>query len=73
MVYRQERADGDSWYERAAAGGFAMSMNNLAALYRDGAGVPVDYSKARQLFEKAAALGDGDANPASFRFVRMRR
>jgi TPR repeat protein len=33
-------------------------MNGLGVLYRDGNGVPRDYAKAREWFEKAGAAGE---------------
>jgi TPR repeat protein len=44
-----------------AAQGFAPAQNNLGLLYYNGRGVPMDYTKAREWFEKAAAQGDADA------------
>jgi TPR repeat protein len=36
-------------------------MSNLGWLYENGKGVPQDYAKARELYEKAAAKGNEDA------------
>ena len=33
------------------------AMTNLGWIYRDGLGVPRDYGKAREWYEKAAAAG----------------
>jgi len=33
-------------------------MNNLGRYYKNGWGVPQDYGKAREWFEKAAAAGN---------------
>lgn len=42
-------------YEQAIALGFIRAMLNLAAMYAKGKGVPVDYAKASDLYEQAAA------------------
>jgi TPR repeat protein len=39
-------------------------MTDLGALYANGDGVPQDYAKAREWYEKAAAKGDADAKTA---------
>jgi len=44
-----------------AAQGFAPAQNNLGMLYYNGGSVPMDYTKAREWFEKAAAQGDAGA------------
>ena len=44
-----------------AAQGFAAAQTNLGLLYYNGRGVPRDYAKAREWFEKAAAQEDADA------------
>lgn len=44
-----------------AAQGVAEAQTNLGLLYYDGRGVPRDYTKAREWFEKAAAQGHADA------------
>jgi TPR repeat protein len=36
-------------------------MYNLGTLYEDGTGVPRDVGLAKQLYEKAAKLGDQEA------------
>jgi len=36
-------------------------MYKLGKMYRDGKGGPVDYAKARELYEKAAEGGNTDA------------
>lgn len=40
-----------------AAQGDANAQNNLGVLYFEGQGVPQDYAKARQWFEKAVTQG----------------
>ncbi len=44
-----------------ATQGVAEAQTNLGLLYYYGRGVPRDYTKAREWFEKAAAQGDADA------------
>ncbi|ASQ46692.1 tetratricopeptide repeat protein [Legionella clemsonensis] len=44
-------------YELAAQKNDKVGQYNLALLYEDGKGMPVDYTKARALFAKAAELG----------------
>ena len=44
-----------------AAQGLAPAQNSLGLLYCNGRGVPRDYTKAREWFERAAAQGDADA------------
>jgi len=43
--------------EKAAATGDVSAMNKLGTFYHDGNGVPKDYAKARDWWEKAAATG----------------
>ena len=45
-----------------ATQGVAEAQTNLGLLYYYGRGVPRDYTKAREWFEKAAAQGDADAH-----------
>jgi TPR repeat protein len=40
-------------------------MNNLGYLYANGKGVATDYAKAREWFQKSAALGDVKAMVAT--------
>lgn len=44
-----------------AVQGFAAAQTNLGLLYYNGRGVPRDYTKAREWFEKAAAQEDANA------------
>ncbi|CEK09914.1 tetratricopeptide repeat protein [Legionella hackeliae] len=44
-------------YELAAQKNDKIGQYNLALIYEDGKGMPVDYAKARALFGKAAELG----------------
>ena len=47
--------------QKKATQGVAEAQTNLGLLYYDGRGVPRDYTKAREWFEKAAAQGHADA------------
>ena len=50
------------WFEKSAAGGFAMAMDNLAACYERGMGVEEDIRKSMWWKMKArAAMGDRNA------------
>src|SRR5271155_2990514 len=52
----------DSWPKaRADADGDASSMTKLGWVYDNGFGVPQDYAKAREWYEKGAAAGDAVA------------
>src|SRR5437868_1947968 len=44
-----------------AAQGNAQAQSNLGSLYYNGQGIPQDYAKARQWYEKAAAQGYAEA------------
>lgn len=57
----QDYGKARQWYEKAAAGGNAVAVNDLGLFYFFGRGVAQDYVKARELFEKAAASGNDDA------------
>lgn len=46
-----------AWYSRAAALGYGVASNNLAEMYLNGAGVPVDRDQARQLYKQARLQG----------------
>src|SRR2546427_2943265 len=48
-------------WQPLAEGGHAQAQVNLGWLYVNGKGVPQDYATARQLFEKAAAQGQTEA------------
>jgi TPR repeat protein len=51
--------DLQSWRTQAAQGN-AEAQNNLGSLFDQGHGVPQDYAKARQWYEKAAAQGNAE-------------
>ncbi len=44
-------------FEKAAENGNAVAMSSLGSLYANGKGVPQDYAKARDWYEKAVAKG----------------
>jgi len=46
-----------SWYKRAAAGGYAPSINNMGVMYQKGRVVPKNYALAFELYKKAADMG----------------
>jgi hypothetical protein len=45
-------------YDKAAAAGYAMAMNNIGALYEGGNGTRVDYAEAARWYGKAVAAGE---------------
>jgi clan AA aspartic protease (TIGR02281 family) len=49
------------WYRAAAEQGDVESFVNIAGLFENGSGVPVDYVKAYVLLDKAARLARGNA------------
>jgi TPR repeat protein len=50
-----------AWYRKAAEQGSLMGQLRLAALYRDGRGVPRDMAQAAEWYRKAAEQGDAGA------------
>lgn len=54
-----EKAQAVAWFRKAADEGFADAQTTLGLLYRDGQGVPQDYSQAVAWFRKAADQGNG--------------
>lgn len=63
LRYEQDRGDEDRqkaarhYYEIAVAGGVALAEHNLAAMYYDGRGGPVDYERSYQMYLAAARQG----------------
>jgi TPR repeat protein len=49
------------WYRKAAAQGDSRSQNNVGALYRNGRGVPQNYTGAMRWFRMAADRGESVA------------
>jgi TPR repeat protein len=57
-------AEAAVWYQKAAQKGFADAQTQLAQLYESGEGVPKDEARAMELYAKAAAQGDDEAQLA---------
>ena len=55
---RKDYAEARRLYDKAAASGYPMAMNNIGALYEGGTGVPRNYAEAVRWYSKAAALGE---------------
>jgi tetratricopeptide (TPR) repeat protein len=55
---RKDYSEARRLYEQAAAGGYAMAMNNLGGTYEGGDGVPLNYTEAARWYGKAAAAGE---------------
>ena len=55
---RKDYAEARRLYEKAAAAGYPMAMNNIGALYEGGSGVKRDYAEAARWYGKAVALGE---------------
>jgi hypothetical protein len=49
-----------AWYRKAAEQGYAKAQLDLAGLYENGNGVPLDYAQAASWYRKAAEQGDAD-------------
>lgn len=52
-------------YKRAADQGYAMAQFNIASMYAEGRGVPLDYFKALEWYQKAADQGIESAKAAA--------
>jgi Caspase domain/Sel1 repeat len=55
---RKDYAEARRLFEKAAAAGYAMAMNNIGGLYEGGDGVPINYAEAMRWYSKAAAAGE---------------
>jgi tetratricopeptide (TPR) repeat protein len=55
---RKDYAEARRLYEKAAAGGYAMALNNIGALYEGGDGVTRNYAEAVRWYTKAVAAGE---------------
>lgn len=65
ILEEQEKlAEAAVWYQKAAQKGFADAQTQLAQLYEAGEGVPKDEARAMELYAKAAAQGDDEAQLA---------
>lgn len=51
-------ADARRLYDKAAAAGYAMAMNNIGGIHEGGEGVPINYAEAARWYGKAAAAGE---------------
>ena len=58
------------WYRRAADRGSPDATYNLGKMYEGGLGVLRDPGKARELYQRAAQMGNADAKT---RLVRLGR
>ncbi len=55
---RRDAVRAAKFYEQAATAGNAWTMNKVGTMYEHGKGVSIDYQKASQRYEKAAAAGE---------------
>jgi hypothetical protein len=55
---RKDYAEARRLYEKAAAAGYAMAMNNIGGTYEGGQGGPVNYAEAARWYAKAVAAGE---------------
>jgi tetratricopeptide (TPR) repeat protein len=55
---RKDHAEARRLYDKAAAAGYAMAMNNIGGSYEGGEGVPVNYAEAARWYGKAVAAGE---------------
>jgi tetratricopeptide (TPR) repeat protein len=55
---RKDYAQARRLYDKAAAAGYAMAMNNIGGIYEGGDGVPQNYAEAARWYAKAVAAGE---------------
>jgi tetratricopeptide (TPR) repeat protein len=55
---RKDYAEARRLYDRAAAAGYAMALNNIGGMYEGGQGVPVNYAEAARWYGKAVDAGE---------------
>jgi tetratricopeptide (TPR) repeat protein len=55
---RKDYVEARRLFEKAAAAGYAMAMNNIGGLYEGGDGVPQNYDESARWYAKAAAAGE---------------
>jgi hypothetical protein len=55
---RKDFAEARRLYEKAAAAGYAMAMNNIGGIYEGGEGLPANYVEASRWYSKAVAAGE---------------
>lgn len=60
-LLKKNPAEAANWLRKAASQDYTSAMVILGGLYEKGEGVSLDYKKAMEWFEKAAALGDAQA------------
>jgi serine/threonine-protein kinase len=56
-----DEAEAAKWFQKAADLNNAAAMYDLGTLYEKGSGVPKSLAKAKELYEKSAALGNTEA------------
>jgi hypothetical protein len=60
-LLKKNPAEAANWLRKASSQNYTSAMVILGGLYEKGEGVSLDYKKAMEWFEKAAALGDAQA------------
>jgi uncharacterized caspase-like protein len=55
---RKDYTEARRLYDKAAAAGYAMAMNNIGGMYEGGEGVARNYAEAVRWYSKAAAAGE---------------
>jgi hypothetical protein len=60
-LLKKNPAEAANWLRKAASQDYTSAMVILGGLYEKGEGISLDYKKAMEWFEKAAALGDAQA------------
>ena len=55
---RKDYAEARRLYEKAAASGYAMALNNIGGMLEGGQGVPVNYAQAARWYRKSVDAGE---------------
>jgi TPR repeat protein len=55
---RKNYAEARRLYDKAAAAGYAMALNNIGGMYEGGLGMRVDYAQAARWYKKAVDAGE---------------
>ena len=55
---RKDYREARRLYDKAAASGYAMALNNIGGMYEGGQGVPVNYAEAARWYKKSADAGE---------------
>ena len=55
---RKDYAEAHRLYDKAAAAGYPMALNNIGGMYEGGQGVPVNYPEAARWYRKSADAGE---------------